>query len=180
MKKISYKVEFLDFWHISSGVSGGARVDSVVVKDKNELPYVPGKTIKGLAREMAELLDNSLGEEIFGKEETHQKFLYFSNATLPKDQAEHIIKNNLQEYLYSEIASTKIDQNGIAVDNSLREIEVVVPLVLEGFVEIDIDDEKLKSLKESLQMIKRMGLNRNRGLGRCKVEIVESKEVAHG
>ena len=178
MMKVNYKVEFLDYWHISLGVSGGARVDSVVVKDNNNLPYIPGKTIKGLAREMSELLDEKETQEIFGEEESSENYIYFSNLTLPKTQADKIVKNSLQEYLYSEVASTKINENGVAVDKSLREIEVVVPLVLEGFVEVKADIKRVEQLKNSLLMIKRMGLNRNRGLGRCQVQIVSVEEVS--
>ena len=52
---LSFEIKFYDYWHLSSGLSAGARLDSTVVKDKDGLPYVPAKTIKGLAREMAEL-----------------------------------------------------------------------------------------------------------------------------
>ena len=47
-----------------------------------------------------------------------------------------------------------------------------MPLTLEGCIE-DIPNEAYKNqLIEALKMIKRMGLNRNRGLGRCKWEVV--------
>ena len=52
---INYELKFFDYWHVSSGLSGGAALDSYVVKDSAGLPYVPGKTIKGLVREAAEL-----------------------------------------------------------------------------------------------------------------------------
>ena len=55
---MKYKVTFLDYWHLGSGLSAGSKLDSTIIKDENGLPYVPGKTIKGLIREMAELSDN--------------------------------------------------------------------------------------------------------------------------
>lgn len=174
--KIPYTITFLDYWHMSSGLSGGTRVDNMVVKDDDNLPYVPGKTIKGLAREAAELIDSDMTKTIFGKEEYSEIKSYFANATMSKQHRTHIIQNRLQPYLYDEIASTKIAENGIAEDNTLREIEVVVPVTLEGYVEVNNPtQEELTLIKNSLMMIKRMGLARSRGLGRCTITPQEEK-----
>ena len=50
---MKYEITFYTNWHCGSGLSSGADCDSLVVKDKNGLPFVPGKTIKGLLREAA-------------------------------------------------------------------------------------------------------------------------------
>ncbi|MDK9694137.1 MAG: RAMP superfamily CRISPR-associated protein [Sulfurimonas sp.] len=174
---LKYQLKFYDYWHISSGLSAGAKLDSTVIKDDNGLPYVAGKIIKGLSREMAELLENSDNfiKECFGGEGVDMGRCYFSNATLDDTTAKQIKDNDLQENLYDIIASTKIDEKtGIAVDNSLREIEVVVPLTLVGEVR-DISDEYKEKMTQALKMIKRMGLNRNRGLGRCEFIVEEQK-----
>jgi len=172
---LKYRVKFLDYWHLSSGLSGGAGFDSYVSKDENMLPYIPGKTIKGLTREMAEILgDNEFVKECFGEKETKQGKLYFANAILDEVSAKEIITNYLQNSLYEVIASTKIGKNGIAEDDTLREIEVVIPIELYGEIR-NIDKSYIENIKKSLKMIKRMGLNRNRGLGRCEIIIEESK-----
>ena len=49
--KITDKIEFHTDWHCGSGLAAGADVDALVVKDENGMPFVPGKTIKGLVRE---------------------------------------------------------------------------------------------------------------------------------
>ena len=168
---MKYKVEFLDYWHIGSGVSGGSRVDSTVLKDENNLPFIPGKTIKGLLREMAEeVFDNEFVVEYFGDEETKSAKAYFSNIYLDKNTQKGIISQKLSNNLYEIIASTKIGKNGIAEDYSLREIEVTIPLTLYG--EITNIDNKKAEFRKLLKMVKRMGLNRNRGLGRCQIEEV--------
>jgi len=158
---LTYKLRFLDYWHLSSGLSAGAKFDSSVVKDDDGVAYASGKTIKGLVREMLEVF------------ETNIEFLhrcYFSNATLDSDIKKEIVTNKLQDNLYDVIASTQL-KDGIAVDDSLREIEVTIPLTLEGEI-LDIkNDDDFKKLEKSLKMIKRMGLNRNRGLGRCHFEV---------
>ena len=58
MKDLQYKIEFTSFWHTGSGLSSGTESDIVVIKDKNGLPYIPGKTLKGLLREAAETINN--------------------------------------------------------------------------------------------------------------------------
>jgi hypothetical protein len=171
-----YEIKFYDYWHLSSGLSAGAKLDSTVVKDENTLPYAPGKTIKGFVREMAELLDDKeLVNVCFGLEGTDMGKAYFSNATMKQETAEEIIQHSLQENLYDVIASTKIGENGIAQGNTLREIEVVVPLALQGKI-TDIPQEHIEKITKALKMIKRMGLNRNRGLGRCEFIIREEQK----
>jgi CRISPR/Cas system CSM-associated protein Csm3 (group 7 of RAMP superfamily) len=168
---MKYQVKFFDYWHLSSGMSAGPALDSLVVKDEDGLPYIPGKTIKGLIREMAEILDKEKSVSIFGKEGANIADSYFSNATLDEATHMHLRENpTLKEHLYSKVSATKIDaKNGIADDKSLREIEVVVPLILVG--ELDsVDDEFIQN---AMAMIKQMGLNRNRGLGRCQVGVLK-------
>jgi len=170
---LKYKITFLDYWHTSSGLSAGVKLDSSVLKDSDELPYLSGKTIKGLVREMAEFLDDgSFIKKCFGEKGVDMGECYFSNLSLEKNSKQEIVSNNLQDNLYSVIASTKIE-NGIAVDDSLREIEVVIPITLYGeILDIDSQEDKVKILK-ALKMIKRIGLNRNRGLGRCITEEIK-------
>jgi CRISPR/Cas system CSM-associated protein Csm3 (group 7 of RAMP superfamily) len=167
---MKYSITFYDFWHLSSGTSAGPTMDSLVVKDSDGLPYLPGKTLKGLAREMAELLDNSKVKTIFGEEGSNIANSYFSNAILDKDTIGYLINNpTLKKHLFDKVTSTKIGENGIAEDKSLREIEVVVPLTLYGIIECE--DEIF--ITQALEMIKQIGLNRNRGLGRCKIEVIK-------
>jgi len=165
-------IEFFDYWHCSSGSSGGSKADLVVAKDNRGLPYVPGKTLKGHLREVAKIIDKEFVEVCFGEENKKEGKCYFSNAVLKED-----IPNELIPYIYKTISSTKIDENGIAVDNTLREIEVVIPLKL--YANIEFEDEALKfkeEMKKTLKQIKRIGLNRSRGLGRCNIIIRDSND----
>jgi len=180
---LKYKLQFFDYWHLSSGLSSGAKLDSTVTKDNDNIPYAPGKTIKGLVREMALEYDCEFLNRCFGvtsdkndkcydkKVKNTQGYCYFTNATLDDNTKKEIVSNNLQDNLYDIIASTKIGDDGIAVDDSLREIEVVIPFTLEGEILDIANQDDYEKLEKSLKMIKRMGLNRNRGLGRCKFEV---------
>lgn len=164
---MKYKVTFLDYWHLSSGLSAGAKLDSTVVRDENGLPYIPGKTIKGLIKEQSN--NNKFLEICFGEEGNKIGKCHFSNVEIEENTKKSIIKNSLQNQLFDEIASTKIDkENGIAESGSLREIEVVIPMSLYGEI-TNIPDEYKQEMINCLKKIKRMGLNRNRGLGRCLI-----------
>lgn len=176
-----YKVTFLDYWHLSSGLSAGAKLDSSVTKDKDSLPYIPGKTIKGLLREQS--LNELFLNNCFGREGSNIGQCYFSDVQIDDNTRKVIIENKsniknnsiikkeLKHQLFDEIASTKIDENGIAETGSLREIEVVIPITLYGKID-NIPHEYKQEMINCLKKVKRMGLNRNRGLGRCQIEII--------
>jgi hypothetical protein len=44
-------IEMLDFWQAGSGRGEGQHLDSVPVLDTEDLPFLPGRTIKGLLRD---------------------------------------------------------------------------------------------------------------------------------
>ena len=48
---INYEIHFHSYWHCSSGLSAGADIDTLVLKNADNLPYVPGRTMKGLVRD---------------------------------------------------------------------------------------------------------------------------------
>lgn len=172
---LKYTIRFLDYWHMGSGLSAGAKYDAMVIKDSNGMPYIPGKTIKGLVREMAKLfVEEEHIKKCFGDERNKMGECYFSNATLPHDIYEQTVANGLQKHLYDEIASTKIE-DGIAAEKSLREIEVTIPLSLEGEIANIPKEpkEQIDHIAQALKMVKRMGLGRNRGLGRCQIDVQE-------
>ena len=185
-ERINYTITFLSDWHAGSGLSSGADADSVVIKDKNYLPYLPGKTIKGLLKDIFEdfkevqptLVDEDFIKTYFGnyigeQKESHQGLLFFSNAELHELEKSEISKE-MSNLLYRNIASTKIGKNGVAEKGSLRTMQVCVPVVLEGYIDgvLETDVEKFD---KALKCIRHLGANRNRGLGRCKLEIKNIK-----
>ena len=183
MKTIGYKIQFFSSWHCGSGLSAGADVDELVVKDKDGMPFVPGKTMKGLIREAVEDYmfltggDNKDVDATFGSAADVKGSAFFSNATLDEREQEAIVSNSAQRYLYNKVTTTAIDDNGIAKEHSLHSIETVVPCTLKGFV-ADVPENMVEIIGESLGLIKRIGLKRNRGLGRCNITtIVEESEL---
>lgn len=185
MKKIDYEITFHTDWHCGSGLAAGADVDALVIKNKDGLPFVPGKTIKGLLREAVEYLslDEELITQAFGKSNDKEtetgvmSSLFFSNATLRESERAEILANQLVSYLYRSISSTAIDDNGIAKEHSLRRVQVTVPCMLQGEILImaeELQDNKLEELFEkAFAYVKRIGVGRNRGLGRCTIKKIE-------
>lgn len=191
---IYYRIEFFSNWHCGSGLAAGADVDALVVKDSDGLPYIPGRTLKGLLREAASELsnDSDLLRKIFGipaKSEKNEKEkdekekdsvirgekrigeAFFGNATLTDGPT--IIAAKLTHHLFQTFASTAIDENtGIAKDSSLRKIETVVPCTLDGQIK-NLPDEGRELIEQAMQMVKRIGTGRNRGYGRCFVSVIE-------
>lgn len=179
-KNIKFTIEFLSYWHCGSGQAAGADVDALVVKDANDLPFVPGRTIKGLLREAYETLypeDTKLTNEVFGKafnakdpqcQDMEIGKAFFGNATLTQDEHDAIAQGKLQEFIYTEVAQTAIGEDGVATEHSLRKTQVTVPCTLHGEIS-SIPTEAAEKLLSCLGFVKHIGLNRNRGLGRCVV-----------
>lgn len=185
--ELIYKIEMLSDWHCGTGLTAGADVDLICIKDDYGLPIIPGKTLKGLLKEAAkyykkydnennwnDFLKKSFGEQTNNESEQSDKGEYFfSNATLSQKIIDEIKKDkNKKETLYRQISSTSIDNNGIAKEHSLRKIEVAIPLTL--FAKIDnIKEDDVEKLEKCFKLVKRLGTNRNRGLGRCKFSLKE-------
>lgn len=191
---IIYSIQFHTFWHCGSGLSAGAAADSLPVKDINRMPYIPGKTLKGLIREaVEEIIGMESGHQsfepdndflktfgFFDKEtkEAHKGIAFFSDATFPKNEYDAInnfSKDGAQAYMYVGMASTAIDDNGIAKDNSLRKIEVVIPCKLYAKIK-NVPDNYSNMLEKGMKYIKCMGTGRNRGMGRCTITIEKGEE----
>lgn len=180
MAVIKYKIEFHTDWHCGSGLAAGADVDALVVKDKDNLPFIPGKTIKGLVREAVEEIRSLQNKPIdnffvkgFGyfdgdKSEMEKGSMFFTNAELSEEEHDAIASNNASRFMYRTIASTAIKSDGIAKDHSLRKMQVVVPCTLYGEIH-DIPDAMEQDIIQALSYTKRIGQNRNRGLGRCSI-----------
>ena len=179
---LDYSVEFLSDWHIGSGLDAGTNADLLVLKDENELPYLPGKTIKGLLRnamqDMVEInrIDQTTLDHIFGKDTqkntSNSGEAFFSNAAISQSEAEKINQANLARFLFRNISSTAINENGIAKEKSLRVMEVCQPITLYGQIKIE------KTIPESYlidagKLVRHLGVQRNRGLGRCKITIIK-------
>jgi len=177
---IDYTIEFFSYWQCGSGLAAGADVDALAIKDEDGLPYVPGRTVKGLLHDAAVTLSGlgALENENFiadvfgtsGDEDGHGKrsLASFSNAAITGPVRKSIIDGKLAGGLYASVASTAIDNDGIAKDHTLRKIQVVVPCAVRGKI-YGVSDTYENDLRSCMAMVKRMGTGRSRGLGRCEI-----------
>ncbi len=191
MKIMKYTITFYSFWRIGTGLGSGS-IDSVLMKDDDNLPIIPGKTLKGLIRDAYYECNLPNGKELFGHElpekaDKHKKSdlqegkLYFGTAHLPDDEANYL-KNNTEliKGLYRNITTTRLDQNKQNVDTALVKSEVCIPLTLEAEItpvnEETITDKNVEELEKAFKMLKLMGEKRYRGLGRCIVKLDKNKQ----
>lgn len=192
-KTILYQIEFFSYWHSGSGLAGSTYADNVVNKTERNLPFIPGKTLKGLLRDAAEeinklnlnLVSDEFIKEIFGKRENanykDEGKAFFTNALLSEQLSEQIAQseNQLSNSLYTVLSSTRIDARGQAKDGSLRQLEVTIPLVLYGTIE-HFPEQYSNQMEYCMKWIKEMGQNRNRGLGRCQfsiLKLIDNEEI---
>ena len=150
-KTIYYDLEFFSDWHCGSGLASGAEADAVVIKDRNGLPYVPGKTLKGLIKEAyMQLYGTSFPEGLF-----------FSDAELSENLKSGILKDSLTEYMYHNVSSIAM-KDGVTVKGSLRTIQVTVPCRLSAVIR-NVPDDKDDGLLKAMKYVKRLGYGRHRG-----------------
>ncbi len=191
---MKYKIDLLSDWHCGSGLSAGAESDAEVLKDEKNLPYIPGKTIKGLLRDaLMEMPDvyapRDLVGQLFGWEEkgkdkngkekvkrTHKGRLFFTSAVLSAEEQKEVVPS-LADFLYRNISSTTINENGVAKPKTLRTMEVCMPITLEGEIDGIKNEEEKALIKKATQWIRHLGVNRNRGLGRCQFRIDEINKL---
>ena len=196
-QQLRYQIQFYGYWHVGSGLSASTYADSVVLKDPEGFPIIPGKTLKGLLSEAAkvigtfqpELVSTDFVRYVFGESgkgeegtDNQQAVTYmpsachFSNATLSGHLRERLMNAtlpdeqkpvNLVNSLYEVLSSTQIEK-GLAKKGSLRQLEVCVPLPLYAVIEGENINAYAAEIDYCFGWIKRMGLNRNRGLGRCR------------
>jgi hypothetical protein len=186
MADLKYTITFFSDWNCGSGLTSGPDSDNLVKKDHYDLPFVPGKTIKGLLKEAAhdlyegtdgfnEFLEICFGEESSGKDLEFYNKIHYSNAKLSEDEINYL-KGKPYEIskLYRNIPAIKIDEKlGVTPINSLRSMQVTIPLTLKGRI-TNIPDIHSEKIKECMKMIKRLGNKRNRGFGRCRFIVEEN------
>jgi len=185
-KQIEYSIQFFSHWHTGSGLSGGAYADAIVIKNSDGFPFIPGKTIKGLLHHAAleinrfnsAKVDSTFTKHFFGREgyESQSFQTFFSDATLSQSLANQLkeLGEASRNVLYETISATQIDEGGQAAVGSLRQMEITVPITLFGSIYTN-ESFDLSKLKACLSFIKCLGLNRNRGLGRCDFKLITQK-----
>jgi len=199
MSTLTLSFDIQSTWHIGSGEEGGAYADSLTLKNGNNLPFLPGRAVKGLLRDAfkqaeanawftkPESIEN-LADYIFGSEGQSiesQGILQVSSAELSAaEQAYFAATPKASHELYQVQFSTAIDhKTGSAKEQSLRSIEVVLPMVLQTQITLNNHPDKtaltpkqvLAWLAQASTLITGIGAKRKRGLGQVVVTADVSK-----
>ncbi len=178
MADITYSIKLHSEWHCSSGLSAGSGDDLLAIKDEKGLPIIPGKTLKGLIRDAAdtlhelEHLSKQFVNSVFGVEAETRGLCHFSSAELSRRAQKQILENNETAFLYRSRASTAIDEKGLAIEHSLRSMELTVPLSLYAQIS-NVPEENIEDLAMCIRLVKHIGVSRNRGMGRCSMDLLE-------
>ena len=193
-----------DYWHAGSGVGRGASSDAEPVRTRMNLPYLPGRTLKGLLRDA--VLDASLsaleevrpgdsvrlfGAPLAASEEQKllgsykvtdiQSSLHVTDAVVPGLEDTLVEELGPDEgrmlagTLFRRISSTSM-RDGIALPHTLRTVTAAVPLTLRATVveTSPIDFDWKGIIRFSLPFLRALGSYRHRGFGR-----VIAEEVLH-
>lgn len=194
------KVEFDTFWQVSTGRGAGKFVDSLIAKDDEELPYVNGRTIRGLFRDTLEKLDDwePLGENLSSlntlalcgsrpdsvrRDKKDDGGLGFSSLRLSNDEIQAFKGSpELKSLLTTNLSSTAINvDTEVGIEKSLRSFEVAKPLRLHGEIEIldrlshlNIEDI-FSRLNIARYLILNVGAKKSRGYGQVKIELLLNK-----
>lgn len=199
MTKVRLKIDIQSHWHVGSGESGGAYADALALKSRAGLPFLPGKAVKGLLRsafltgEQNQWFDSgdregTLTQYVFGTEGeslASQGMLLVDSAELCSQEQAYFTANPKQtNALFDVHFSTAINTTtGSAKPNSLRSIEVALPMTL--FAELTIvpkadatdsfaaiDEQMVATwVKQTAPLITRIGAKRSRGYGEVLVTV---------
>jgi CRISPR/Cas system CSM-associated protein Csm3 (group 7 of RAMP superfamily) len=185
-------------WHIGSGKEAGAYADALVLKDNQFLPYIPGKSIKGLLRDAFQTAEDAgwFGKDakfvdvLFGKENSSgnlsQGLIQVSSARLSDQEVQYLVEENATKHLFRVIQSTAIDgETGTAKHSSLRSIEVAVPMRLTSQINlntahplyvtsVEIQEQFGDWLTHVVTLISELGGKRHRGLGQVTLSVEEA------
>lgn len=178
------EIQMLSEWLVGGHFDRGSGADNAQLRDSEGLPYVPGRSVRGLLREAAETLERALGgdagerlDRLFGGPGAPGT-LYVGRALLPRETAEYVAAGGGAEQvrrkldLVELISRTAIDPDtGSAQRHSLRTIEVGIP-GLSFLAPLDApSEEDLAFVACAAGLVRRIGADRYRGLGRCRLQV---------
>ncbi|MBL3553150.1 RAMP superfamily CRISPR-associated protein [Rhodovulum sulfidophilum] len=179
------KLRILSYWRAGTGRNRPGALDALCQRDHDGLPMIPGKHLKGLLRDAVRWAHGvgwtpSLDETTLfggldaqaddGLNGTRGGCIRVDSALLP-DAERAVLRENpdLIALLFDTRRSTAIGPNGTAEPGSLRFEEVAVPMTLEARLCAvgAVPDGWESELEKALTLVRAVGAQRTRGLGRC-------------
>ena len=191
-KKYTMQIRLLSDALIGTSGGYGAIIDKDSVFDEAGLPFIPGKRVKGILREQADLLEKfkylkNPVDKLFGKSGfigSKTDYLSVSSFTIPEYeenkalllyliQKGKIARSEVINSFTSLRMITSIDEDGIAKDTSLRTFRILNKgLIFKG--DLSFNPDELEDFENIIALTRRIGSIRNRGLGYIQCSIVEN------
>lgn len=180
MRSYGVRIDIYEYWHAGTGAGRGPVVDARAARDAHGLPYLPGKTVRGLLREGFQAAEESahlavppgLTHHRFGGPE-EEGCLRLTDALLPEPMRDWVRASEegaeAASHLFARISSTAVSrETGQAEHHTLRTLEVAVPVTLH-FVVYDMAEAPLgeEALRAAFGFVRGLGSWRRRGLGRA-------------
>lgn len=171
-------------WLIAGGSSTLGSSDMAPLLDAEQLPTIPGRTLRGLLRESVAMIDDCSpptqhADRLFGVRKNGDDRLdagdgsiRIGNALLVDAIASECFEPARRADLFVTIKRTALDaETRTARTGSLREMEVAIAgLELVADVDAATRDD-LELLAFSCGLLRSLGHSRSRGLGRCRFEL---------
>lgn len=196
MFETAIRISFLSDWHIGSGLGNGAIADSILVRDSNGLPFLPGGAIKGALREGAWRLGKCrrdlafMVDYVWGTCSTTETGntpgkITVGSGHLPDDLVHWLLyhepetRRSYVEDMTLLRVQTALDKDKMVLPHSLRTIECGMSgLFFTGMISIEaphLSDAWLTSYFTAVcAAVKSMGADRARGLGNCRIRPLDT------
>ena len=183
------KIVFLSDWHISSGTGDGYLLDATLSRDGDGFPYIPGSTLRGAMRTEAHHLglcrpDLREAENYFWSSRNCSRGrkgygLRISSAHFSQAFKQQILAHGSRKQLIEDLTvvrcKTSLSSDGVVKTGSLNTMECGMPS-LEFFATLEaapsegVSDVWIeKYFRAVCAMVKYIGAEMSRGLGRCRV-----------
>lgn len=198
--KMKLKITLESDTCLASGDTLAGVVDTEIAADGYGIPMLPGRRLKGLFREAAkELLEFGMTDEetiagVFGAAgENGAKAVFDTLYPVGRDELVKFLKEaerdklwvpylkreKVIEYFTVNRAQTAIDEDGIALENSLRILRAVKKgTVFEGEIHFltPASEDEIILLEQCAAMVRHIGMNRTRGMGDVLCEVTAQTE----
>lgn len=187
--KATIVIGFDSEWLVAGGNSVLGTADMAPLRDTEDLPFLPGRTIRGILREAVATMDDCRGldesagwaRRLFGQRlgaaDTEVKMysegvLRIGSGVLAAEIANRCRTADEKRDLYSSIRRTALDESRVAKRHTLREMEVCIPgLTLLADVSAPTGRD-LEVIGFACCLVRSLGHGRSRGLGRCRMRLV--------
>ena len=209
-------IDLNGYWHAGGGRSSGHHVDAMCERDETSLPILPGRQLKGLLRQAVRCAEawgwfdetplpegptSSHEEILFGtasgvvaRGQTHPGLLIVESAQLPSTERAWLASaegSDPAQSLFDAIFSTAINEQGSAMDHSLRGIEVAIPCQLQAELAVSanaLEEDRRRQQAAYIQaglpwtvldavmpLLDRIGAYRSRGMGESVAHLSASE-----